>query len=66
MANFNVEQQKLIYNAVRYYQINRVALDSKQYKDCDAILNELFPTVIGPVPVGQEAPTNNTKPGTTV
>jgi hypothetical protein len=66
MANFNVEQQKIIYNAVRYYQINRVTLDSKLYKDCDAILNELFPNVIQHVPVDQEAPANTTKPGTTV
>ena len=66
MANFNVEQKKIIYNAVRYYQINKVILDSTQYKECDTILNELFPTVIGGVPVDQEAPTNDTKPGSTV
>lgn len=66
MSKFNTEQQKLIYNAVRYYQINKVSLDSKLYMECDAILNTLFPTVIGPVPVEQEAPDGETKPGTTV
>ena len=41
--NFTLEQQKLIYHAVRYYQMNRVPLNSKSYSDCDEILNALFP-----------------------
>jgi hypothetical protein len=42
---FSHEQQKLIYNAIRYYQINRVAHNSKEYGICDDILNNLFDKV---------------------
>jgi hypothetical protein len=43
--NFTLEQQKIIYNAVRYYQMNRVPLNSNQYSVCDEILNNLFKEV---------------------
>jgi hypothetical protein len=43
--DFNTEEQKLIFNAVRQYQMNRVSLDGKQYKMCEEILNKLFPQV---------------------
>jgi hypothetical protein len=49
--DFTLEQQKLIYNAVRYYQMNRVPLDGKDYRICDDILNGMFEEVITPVPV---------------
>lgn len=39
------EHKKLIYNAVRYYQMNRTSLDGKEYKICDEILNGLFDNV---------------------
>ena len=39
------EQKKLIYNAVRYYQINRVSHDGKDYRICDEILNAMFKDV---------------------
>lgn len=39
------EQKKLIYNAVRHYQINRVSHDGKDYRICDEILNDLFKEV---------------------
>jgi len=42
---FTQEQLKLIYHAIRYYQMNKVALDGKIYKECDIILNDLFPTI---------------------
>jgi hypothetical protein len=42
---FTLEQQKIIYNAVRYYQMNRVPLNSNQYSVCDEILNDLFKEV---------------------
>ena len=42
MMDFTLEQQKIIYNAVRYYQMNRVPLNSNQYSVCDEILNGLF------------------------
>lgn len=43
MKEFTTEQLKLIFNAVRYYQINRVPLNSTMYQECDKILNEIFP-----------------------
>jgi len=42
---FTSEQKKLIYNAVRHYQINRVAHDGRDYGICDEILNEMFTDV---------------------
>ncbi len=42
MTEFTLEQRKIIYNAVRYFQMNRVALNGKDYKICDEILNNLF------------------------
>lgn len=39
------EQKKLIYNAVRYYQMNSVSLNGKDYHICDEILNGLFEEV---------------------
>jgi hypothetical protein len=47
---FTLEQQKIIYNAVRYYQMNRVPHTGKDYSVCDDILNGLFPKVVMPVP----------------
>jgi len=43
MKEFTNEQLKLIFNAVRYYQMNKVSLTSKAYEDCDEILNSIFP-----------------------
>ena len=45
MKEYTKEQKKLIYDAVRYYQINAVPLNSKNYQICDSILNELFAEV---------------------
>lgn len=42
MTEFTLEQKKLIFNAVRYYQMNRVPLNGKDYVVCDEILNNLF------------------------
>jgi hypothetical protein len=42
---FTSEQKKLIYNAVRHYQISRVPLSGKDYRICDEILNSLFKEV---------------------
>lgn len=39
------EHKKIIHNAVRYYQMNRVALDGKDYKLCSEILDGLFDEV---------------------
>ena len=43
--NFTLEQRKLIYNAVRYYQMNRVPHAGNDYSVCDEILNGLFKEV---------------------
>ena len=39
---FTIEHKKIIYNAVRLYQMNNVGFTSKQYKLCDEILTNLF------------------------
>lgn len=40
--NFTSEQYKLIYTAVRRYQIEKCGHDSKEYWECSAVLDELF------------------------
>lgn len=45
MTEFTLEQKKIIYNAVRLFQMNRVALNGKEYQLCDEILNNLFTEV---------------------
>ncbi len=45
MKEYTKEEKKLIYDAVRYYQMNAVPLNSKNYQICDSILNELFSEV---------------------
>jgi hypothetical protein len=43
--DFTLEQKKIIHNAVRYYQMNRVPHAGKDYSVCDEILNNLFKEV---------------------
>ena len=43
--NFTPEQYKLIYFAVRRYQLEKTALNGQEYQDCNEILDELFDTV---------------------
>ncbi len=45
MKEYTKEKKKLIYDAVRYYQMNAVPLNSKSYQTCNEILNELFSEV---------------------
>jgi hypothetical protein len=45
MMEFTLEQKKLIYSAVRYYQMNRVPHAGKEYGVCDDILNGMFDDV---------------------
>lgn len=40
--NFTPEQYKLIFTAVRRYQIDKTLLNSEEYNECDVILTELF------------------------
>ena len=42
---YTTEQKKIIFNAVRYYQMNRTPLNSKEYELCSDILNHLFTDV---------------------
>lgn len=42
---FTLDQKKLIYNALRYYQMNRVPHDGVHYRACDELLNDLFKEV---------------------
>lgn len=42
MLNFDQESTKLLYRAVRYYQMNGTVTDSPEYRKCDAILTKLF------------------------
>jgi len=42
VTEFTLEQKKIIFNAVRYYQMNRVPLNGKEYGVCDEILESLF------------------------
>ena len=46
---FDEKQLKIIYNAVRYYQINHAPVNSQHYQTCDEILNKLFATVKQPI-----------------
>ena len=43
--NFTQQQYKLIFNAVRRYQIEKTITDSQEYQECSDILNELFTSV---------------------
>jgi hypothetical protein len=42
---FTDRQDKLIYDAIRYYQMNKVPVDSKLYQECSQILDALFSKV---------------------
>jgi hypothetical protein len=42
MLNFDQESTKLLFRAVRYYQMNGVVLSSPEYRKCDALLTKLF------------------------
>jgi len=43
--NFTPEQYRLIYTAVRRYQVEKCILDSQQYHECGEVLDELFDLV---------------------
>lgn len=40
--NFTPEQYKLIFTALRRYQIEKTLLNSNEYQQCNEILDELF------------------------
>jgi hypothetical protein len=41
--DFNGDECVSLYEAVRYYQINKTITDSKEYWKCDVILRKLYP-----------------------
>jgi hypothetical protein len=41
--NFYGDECTTLYKAVKYYQTNKTATDSKEYWKCDAILTKLRP-----------------------
>jgi len=43
MMNFTQEQYKMIFTAVRRWQIEKTLTDSEEYRKCSDILDELFP-----------------------
>jgi len=43
--NFTPEQYKLIFTSVRRYQIEKTLTNSKEYQECNEILDELYPLV---------------------
>jgi hypothetical protein len=43
--NFTPEQYRLIYTAVRRYQIEKTLHDGKEYNECSEVLDELFDVV---------------------
>lgn len=40
-----IEEKKIIFNAVRHWQIHKTALDGKEYNLCNQILNRWFDDV---------------------
>ena len=45
MNELSKQHKKVIYDAVRQYQMNSVPLNSKNYQLCDEILNNFFADV---------------------
>lgn len=43
--NYTNEQYRLMYNAVRRYQLEKTILDSTDYWNCSEILDSLFDLV---------------------
>jgi len=43
--NFTSEQYKLIFTAVRRYQIEKTILNGEEYQNCGEILDKLFDSV---------------------
>ena len=45
MSELSKEHKKVIYDAVRQYQMKSVSLSSRKYQLCDEILNNFFAEV---------------------
>ena len=46
-VDLSAEEKKIIFNAVRYWQMHKTSLNGKDYKICDQILNRWFVDVKG-------------------
>ena len=42
MEDLSAEEKKIIYHAVRYWQIHKSSFGGKDYKICDQILSRWF------------------------
>ena len=40
--NLTPEEKRIVFNAVRYYQMHKTSLNGKDYQICDDILNRWF------------------------
>jgi hypothetical protein len=40
---FDSEEYKIIFNAVKKYQMNSVSVKSETFNKCENILNKIFP-----------------------
>lgn len=45
MIELSPEEKKIIFHAVRYWQMHKASLDGKDYKLCDQILTRWFDDV---------------------
>jgi hypothetical protein len=45
MTELTPEEYKIIHQAVRYYQINGVNFNGKDYENCSSVLDKIFPLV---------------------
>jgi len=43
MGQFTPEQYRLIFTAVRRYQIDKTLHNTTEYQECSTILDQLFP-----------------------
>ena len=43
--NLTPEEKRIVFNAVRYYQMHKTSLNGKDYQICDDILNRWFDEV---------------------
>ncbi len=40
--NLTIDEKKLVFNAIKYWQIHKTTFNGHDYKKCDNILNRLF------------------------
>lgn len=40
--NLTIDEKKLVFNAIKYWQMHKTTFNGNDYKKCDNILNRLF------------------------